>query len=288
LSKLDKSNSKAPYKTNKSMMNTSFFLNQIEQTLSLFERTSLQEMDTVKLMDRVDTKYLIPIHLLPDLLKEAYKDYKCLEIEQSCLSNYQTTYFDTADLLFFHQHQIGRANRYKIRLRAYLDTQESYFEIKHKTNKGRTIKTRIKQNSFSNTSLTARETQFLEKYTPILAKDIQETININYQRMTLVNRQNSERITIDLNLSFNKHFERKEYKKVGVIEIKQAKFASSPMLAILRKYHLKSGSISKYCLGIVSLFPDVKYNRFKPNLLHLQKIIQQYDIFTNDNQSSHT
>ena len=41
-------------------------------------------------------------------------------------------------------HQNKKLNRYKIRQREYLISDISFFEIKFKSNKGRTIKKRIK------------------------------------------------------------------------------------------------------------------------------------------------
>ena len=41
----------------------------------------------------------------------------------------------------------------------------------------------------------------------------------------------------------------------------------------MKQHHIREGSISKYCLGIILLYPHLKKNRFKPFLLKLKKII---------------
>ena len=40
----------------------------------------------------------------------------------------------------------------------------------------------------------------------------------------------------------------------------------------MKEFSVREKSISKYCLGIVSLYPEVKQNNFKPILLTLNKI----------------
>jgi hypothetical protein len=52
-------------------MTTDIFLDKIEKVTQLFEPITLSEMEGVKLMDRMDVKYLIPIHFLPEILSDA-------------------------------------------------------------------------------------------------------------------------------------------------------------------------------------------------------------------------
>ena len=41
----------------------------VEQTITQFDPISLEEMDSVKLQDRVDTKYVFGMHQLPGVLR---------------------------------------------------------------------------------------------------------------------------------------------------------------------------------------------------------------------------
>lgn len=56
------------------------YLDEIKEKADQFCKTSLREMEGVKLMDRVDVKYLIPLYLLPKVLEEAKAHYRILEI----------------------------------------------------------------------------------------------------------------------------------------------------------------------------------------------------------------
>ena len=63
--------------------------------------------------------------------------YKCVEIENKRVSQYQTLYYDTKDMKLYNEHHNGHLNRYKIRHRTYVDSNLSFLEVKFKNNKGR-------------------------------------------------------------------------------------------------------------------------------------------------------
>jgi hypothetical protein len=264
-------------------MNQDFYRDEIQEITSQFEPITLEEMAGVSLMNRVDRKFMIPIYLLPQILEEATFFYKALEINQQRLSAYESLYFDTPDLELYNHHQSGRINRYKIRLRKYLDSSLTFLEIKHKNNKGRTIKQRIEVKSEEVKYLNTND--FLKKTTPYSWQEIAENMNVNYHRITLVNKTSPERLTIDINLKFEGNNQEKSFPEIAIAEIKQEQMGASPIGEIFKKHQLRQGSISKYCLGVISTNPNVKHNRFKTKYLRFQKIINQYDLFTNPNNT---
>lgn len=263
-------------------MSISFFLEKTNLEIAKFEKIGLDEMDSVKLMDRVDVKYLIPLHLLPIVLADAIPYYKILEINGKNVCLYETLYYDTDDFQLYHNHQAGKTNRYKVRFRNYVESNLAFFEIKYKNNKGRTIKTRIRQQEEATSVLAEEKALFLEKQTPLSSADLKGNIWVNYSRITLVSKTTKERLTIDLNLTFLNESGSKSYSEMAIAEVKQEKIGNSPIIEILKKYHIRSGSISKYCLGIISLYEGIKLNRFKSKLTHLHKIQNLYDAFTKD------
>ncbi len=98
-------------------------------------------MESVKLMNRIDTKFCIHKKHLPFLLNSISDYYYyALEIDKSQLTPYKTIYFDTKNRDSYKAHHNEKLNRIKLRRRIYLKTNTSFFEIKKKTNKGRTIK----------------------------------------------------------------------------------------------------------------------------------------------------
>ena len=101
-------------------------------SVSKFKPISLDEMNSVALMKRTDTKFVININYLPVVLNTLLKTYQILEIEGRRIMNYSSLYFDTEDFKFYLDHHNGRVNRTKIRQRKYVDSDLTFLEIKKK------------------------------------------------------------------------------------------------------------------------------------------------------------
>lgn len=228
-------------------------------------------MDGVKLMDRTDTKFTFNINQLEDVLNKAKEFYRILAIENNRISRYKTLYFDTEDFDLYNKHHSGKLNRYKIRHRTYVESNIGFLEVKYKNNRGRTIKTRIKENQVPSFE-TGNAKDFLLKSIPYQPSLLVPKIWINYSRITLVNKTSAERLTIDLFLEFEKDKETKLLDKLVIAEVKQDSKIASPFIAIMKEKHIREGSISKYCMAIANSYTTVKKNNFKQKLQNIQKI----------------
>lgn len=237
-----------------------------------FEPITLKEMDGVKLMNRTDTKFAFNIRHFGNVLNEIKNDYRVLEVEGKRLSRYKTLYYDTRDLKLYTQHHNKILNRYKIRHRTYVESNIGFLEVKFKNNKGRTIKERIKKKEVPFVWENESE-KFLKKKLPFDPQSLIPAIWINYSRLTLVNKLCAERLTIDLDMEFVKGSRVTEVKNLVIAEVKQEKRKASPFMSVMKKYHLREGSISKYCMGIASTYEGVKKNNFKRKLLTLKHIL---------------
>lgn len=247
-------------------------MNIINQILLQFDAITLQEMDSsVKLMDRTDTKYAFNVVELAEVLIAAKEHYKILSINEHRISRYKTLYYDTDDFDLYNKHHSGKLNRYKIRHRTYVESNLGFLEVKFKNNKGRTIKTRIKELEVPNLK-TENPYNFLEKSLPFNPNSLVPKIWINYSRITLVNKTSAERITIDLNLEFQKDGITKNLNHLVIAEVKRDSKIDSFFVSIMRKRNIREGSISKYCFGVASTCDDVKKNNFKAKLLNLDKL----------------
>src|SRR5262245_48399908 len=107
-----------------------------------FEPLSLDQVGSATLLDRVDTKFLVPLSAVPQLIDGLADQYRALQVNGTRLGRYSTRYFDTPELALYHAHHAGRLPRYKVRVRSYLESREQYLEVKLKNNKGRTLKDR--------------------------------------------------------------------------------------------------------------------------------------------------
>ena len=58
--------------------------------------------------------------------------------------------------------------------------------------------------------------------------------------------------------------------RLVIAEVKQEKRKASPFMSVMKKYHIREGSISKYCMGIAFTCDEVKKNNFKNKLLTIK------------------
>ena len=239
--------------------------------LSSFDKISLDEMNGVSLMKRVDTKFILTESQLLKVFSKIQKDYKVLEIDNERLMQYSTLYFDTQNKKCFKEHHNGKLNRYKIRMRKYLVSDLCFLEVKKKNNLGVTNKTRRQIKDFE-TILSSDSKEFIYN-SQINDLLLEPALYNNFNRITLVNKNYPERVTIDTNLSFKSADKEKIFDNLVVIEIKQeGKRLNTVMNKALKLMSILPTNFSKYCLGITNTFDNIKSNRFKEINLKINKL----------------
>lgn len=242
-----------------------------EELIARFDPISLQEMDGVKLQDRVDTKYVIGKHQLPEILEAMLKDYRLLTIDDVRGTSYRSLYFDTEDLRHYHDHHNKRTFRSKIRFREYIGSGLAYLEVKKKTGRGRTDKKRLQVPSIPE-RLRPEHEAFIAKHLA-RTEELSPTMWNHFTRYTFVNRHSPERLTMDIGLTFTDADTKRELGDVIVAELKQEKAdRSSPFVNIMRSMGIRPSGMSKYCIGMLMVGRPVKHNRFKEVLLKLRRL----------------
>jgi hypothetical protein len=250
---------------------------EIHNLLNSFTPVGLDEMDEVKLMNRVETKYLFSANKLHDLLNQLPLNYKILEIDSLRDFPYHTTYLDTPDRMFFTEQIRGKLNRYKVRYRQYESSLTTFLEIKKKTNKKRTKKWRIEKClNIKDTDIDVSD--FLIRYLPYDFPDLQPVLINKFYRITLVGREIKERITLDFDLSFSGvEGITSELPFLGVAELKRERFNSrSPFAETMKRAGIHSNGFSKYCIGTALTNNSLRKNNLKSKLLLINKIENEY------------
>ena len=259
---------------------------------------TLDEMKDVKLMNRVDTKYLITSSQLLDILNGIQGNYYAQEVEGNRLSPYCTVYYDTPDLRMYIIHHDKHLVRDKVRVRTYIDSNLTFCEVKHKTNKGRTKKKRMELKTengeqdgeaLNEAKRVKTVMKLSELNDQIAAADFKlpypvEVLNANletaFDRITLVNYEKTERLTIDCNLNFRNFVSgtTASMDPLVVMELKQDGRARSLLKEVLFDLRIRPYKISKYCIGTVLTRPEVKQNRFKKKIRRINKLKAQSSI----------
>lgn len=243
----------------------------ISDIIKQFEPISLEEMDEVRLLDRVDVKFMFHIHQLPEILTLAMPYYKVLTISGLRQGRYETRYLDTANYEMYTKHHNGKLNRYKVRFRTYVDSGMNFFEVKFKTNTGRTRKSRVKC-ELHEFNIEGNSQLLLETETHYPAGLLREVIQINYNRITLVNKNMTERLTIDFGMTNIYKDNEHEIPNLVIAEVKQDKVQDSAFIQLMKLKRISETSMSKYCLGIANCVHEVKTNQFKSKLLYVNKL----------------
>jgi len=243
--------------------------------LNDLQTVSLEELDNVKLLDRQDTKFVFNQIHLPLILDKIKPFYRILEINNDRVFTYDNTYFDTDDFLFYNQHHNGNKKRFKIRSRKYSSSNQSFFEIKIKNNKDRTVKKRLPIDGI-NKYLGEQEKDLVSEIIGLPPNQITPKLNVQFSRITLTDNSFNERLTIDTNISAKNGSGSKIFDQLVISEIKQKKYdPKSDFIQILRNLKIQEMRFSKYCMGMLHVNKEIKYNRFKPKLLRINKILTQ-------------
>lgn len=193
--------------------------------LAPFAPITLAEMQDVALLDRIETKYVMHAQTLLDILSAVQPYYRVLSVAGELLARYQTLYYDTADFALYHSHHAGLSNRYKVRTREYVDSALAFLEVKHKTNKNRTVKQRLPiAQPMPNFAEADSDdlAAFLHNNTPYPVQALHPVLWNRYWRITLVGKQTLERITLDVDLRFFWQDQQQQIPHLIIAEVKQA------------------------------------------------------------------
>ena len=250
-------------------------MNGLKELIQSFEPITLDEMKSIRLMNRMDTKFVTTPRKLTQLLAMAQQDYRLQEIDGERNMEYDTTYFDTRHFDMYYDHQYGRTNRQKIRFRTYVSSNLQFMEVKTKNNHGRTKKRRIEVADMLLTDKVKRE--FLSKHLRYDVDELLPALNNHFSRLTLVNRDKTERLTIDSDLRFHNLItgEERQMGNLVIIELKRDGLCYSPVLDMLLDLHIHPHGFSKYCMGSALTNDGLKINRFKPKLIDINKLMAQ-------------
>ena len=245
-------------------------MSKVDSILSSFAPITLEEMSGIKLMNRIDTKFVTTRERVEQLLLMARQEYYAQQTDGQRLSGYSTTYFDTYDYNMFYVHQTGHTGRQKLRFRTYDSSGLQFMEVKTKNNHGRTKKKRMAVEDMSMASDEERE--FLQKHLRYGIATLRPALNNHFERITLVNRGKTERLTIDLNLRFSNLVTgvRRDVGDLVIIELKRDGHCPSPVLDMLLDLRIHPHGFSKYCMGSVMTNDGLQVNRFKRKIIEVE------------------
>lgn len=245
----------------------------LDDYLKPFPAVTLDQLESFNFSERRDSKSIFAERLLWDFLERLVPYYHILEHKGKRIFPYESLYFDTADLRLFRDHHRGVGHRNKVRYRKYVDTDTTFFEIKAKDNKGVNHKLRIPAQLMQH-PLPPELQEVVRRETELDPESLTTTLSVELNRITLIHRDGSEKVTFDSDIQFKFKGNSKAMEGIVITEVKQKKFnPESDFLKIQHQLGVRPASVSKYCLGISLLAKEVKANRFKAGLLRIEKMM---------------
>ncbi|MDO4993492.1 MAG: polyphosphate polymerase domain-containing protein [Bacteroidales bacterium] len=243
--------------------------------LGAMQPITLDEMSSIRLMNRIDTKFVCSKRQLTEMLRLVREKYYVQEINGDRVSPYRTTYFDTDNYAQYMQHHNRHARRTKVRVRTYLSSGDlTFLEVKKKNNHMRTKKKRIEVPSLEAAQQVAGTAELVRERTGLDFLAMHPIVQNHFERITLVNMGKTERLTIDFNVRFHNYETTldRDTGNIVIIELKRDGNVYSPILSILRDLHIHPTGFSKCCIGMAMTDPGLKQNNFKEKLRLLRKI----------------
>lgn len=246
----------------------------LQEKISKLKPITLEEMSGVKLMNRIDSKFVTTLPVLDELLEAAADDFLIQEINDVRNSPYYTCYFDTPDVKMYYDHQRGKKSRRKVRIREYVDSGVlPFLEIKDKNNKGRTKKKRVSMESGNEID---GYDEFIKGNSEFNARQLSPKIENRFNRITLVNKELTERITIDTSLEFNNFVSGNKLRlpNLVIIEWKRDGLSDKSRLkSLLREFRIKESGFSKYIVGMAMTNKRLPQNHIKKRLRFIEKVM---------------
>ena len=248
---------------------------QLAAALAQLEPIALAEMEEVKLLARVDTKFLMTEEQFLAIVGAVEPHYRILTNQGVRASLYWTQYFDTPEYILYLDHHNDRRERYKVRSRCYVDSDAAFLEIKHKTKRSRTIKTRRQIPAMPDV-LEGDNLAFVRAHYPHNPWRLEAVIWNTFHRITLVSKEQQERLTVDVGLRFGWGEAQGDLCGIAIAEVKQPKFSyESRFLQELRRYGIFRTGFSKYCAGMAHVYPQLKTNRFKRRDMLIDQLLRR-------------
>lgn len=232
-----------------------------------YEAADPADLERLSLQRRFDRKFLVPSSSIGEVLRSIRDDYRVVLAGAQRFAHYDTWYFDTPSLSFYHDHRRRRSPRFKVRIRNYADRDLSVLEFKEKTGRGDTNKRRWARPELSH-ELTALDRERLAAASPrVFAEgDLVLVARTVFHRLMLLSRRTVERATLDFHLVLERGDRRRTLDTHVVVEVKDVgRGQASPLVAAVRRAGGKAVPFSKYCAAI-ALLSGERANTFRPTL----------------------
>lgn len=216
-----------------------------------------QVIESAPLLRRFDNKHVTSIDIAARFLSSLPDHWTVLSVDDHISMRYLTTYFDDERLVTYRDHVQGRRPRFKIRARTY-ENGASFLEVKAKTGRGQTVKTRVARPIGGSLELSDHERAWLDDTVGrIDSRSLRPGLRVDCERITLHSSESGERVTVDHGMRVSLGSEWCALLDGGVvIETKSGSIRGS-LFTSLARHDIRAVSFSKYCAGLSVVDPRI-------------------------------
>ena len=222
-------------------------------------------VENAALQTRVDKKFLLTPEQFTQFTGQLGAEFSVMQIDGRRTFQYRSTYFDTPEFEQYVAHRQGRRRRYKVRSRTYVESELCMFEIKTKGLREATVKHRREQPMADADVLSPENLKFTAR---VLAEEYGQQVPAlvpalrnAYRRATLVDAVDGERVTCDVELRFADADGVVHGPDMVIVETKTPDGRGLSDAALAR-LNIRPVSMSKYCLGVATLNPQLPANKW--------------------------
>lgn len=229
----------------------------------LTERAALQT--------RTDRKYFVTAEAFRTFAELMSEELDVLDIDGRRLFDYESVYFDSPQMSTYRAHLQRRRRRFKVRTRTYLDSGECMLEVKLEGHRGATVKQRLPHPLDERGHLSASAREHLvevlaEAYGLEPPDDLGAVLTTRYRRATFTARHESARLTCDVGLLCENATRSLRVRPDHVLVESKAGSSGSVADRMLREMGVRPVRVSKYCVGVAGLHPEMPSNPWHSTL----------------------
>lgn len=243
---------------------------------------SLDDLNAqAELLTRVDRKYLVPVQQAQSIVDQLTGAVRVLEIAGKRTFSYSSTYFDTPELDSYLMAAHGRRRGFKLRTRAYLDSDLCFLELKTTGLRGATVKERIVCGLGDAERLTEPGRSFVADCLVLagvcspaqameLAWSLKPVMATTYRRATFHLPHDNARTTIDTDLAWydmggvTVSPDQRDWAALGQLAVVETKSAAKALSVdkLLWASGNRPTKMSKYATGLAVLHPELPSNKW--------------------------
>lgn len=240
-------------------------------SISNFAPIQLSELiASAELLERVDRKYPLHRRAAEAILDGFPADTRILEMNGRTDFGYTSVYFDTTAHDSYLLAARGRAHRFKIRVRHYRDSGDTFLEVKTRRGGG-TVKQRVPHEGPSLFEIAPSQYSFISECLSgggihgLRASWLRPSLETSYIRTTLLTPDGRARLTLDRDIVWTENGRSLRAPRLAILETK-AGTAPSDADRALWHHGYRPQRISKYATGLAAMHPELPANRWHRTL----------------------